>query len=552
MTLLLVVAHTVPHNMLVRHQSLTKPPHIATGAQRLAAHVLDILEAFQEPAVAPTPCSTPVSSLAVAQSAHKLLLQQAVLLRGKLTPSPVDSSTPDACTTSGTSRQSSSSGNKARELACFLQSHVNRMQGLLHTLPGGGNASAGQAAAAAATTLQACPATASSAVRPRTASPVCRSALPHTQRPGSALVAPSYTSSPAGACLSAATTAGASDIMHQQQQQQPYQLTASAPDLRPYLHFPPRRPGSAAPCTGVSAHHRQQQQHDASPASSADAESNALHVQELQCALATRDALLMQQRQECSELQEQLQAAVQELGAVQEQWRASEAAVNTLHAQAADAAQTNSTLATQLAAAEQQLQQCRQQCSELRLQVQQLQDNSHDVGHQGQHAEQLQAERLASAVLTGQISQLQAVLAEAEVQVQELQRQLHTQQVQHIQAQAELMEQLEAAVEAATRAQQQSSASVEAGGSLSDPGGVGRCSGNTEALVCEVAQTSVAVAQCMDDLQEVVASTRRVTAMGLLGAPQLVKRFSQLDVEWEKKGDGYLASAAGRRTGDSD
>ena len=57
----------------------------ADPAGALAQDLLLLLEAFQQPAVAPAPASsTPVCSLALAADAHKVLLQQALLLRGKL------------------------------------------------------------------------------------------------------------------------------------------------------------------------------------------------------------------------------------------------------------------------------------------------------------------------------------------------------------------------------------------------------------------------------------------------------------------------------------
>jgi len=61
-----------------------------------------------------------------------------------------------------------------------------------------------------------------------------------------------------------------------------------------------------------------------------------------------------------------------------------------------------------------------------------------------------------------------------------------------------------------------------------------RSTGSTAQLEGQLEETATEVQQCMDMLQEVVASARRASEMGLPGLQYAsIKRFSQLDTEWQ-------------------
>lgn len=148
---------------------------------------------------------------------------------------------------------------------------------------------------------------------------------------------------------------------------EPMQGSAACPDLRPYLSFPPKRPGSP-----VSAYRKQQSasaqrgpsQYGYTEANVAAVNSSAL--QELQAALTEREGQLQLQQRQCWQLNEELQEALRQLAhaegqlcAADAQAVASTAASTDLQAQvtaleqaAAEAADTICTLQAQLAIAE--------------------------------------------------------------------------------------------------------------------------------------------------------------------------------------------------------
>lgn len=348
----------------------------------LAHDLLDLLEAFQTPVAAPDPSTHPVSSLTIAQAAHKVLLQQALLLRGKLPAPPAEFSHASARPRSPVS--STTPCQKATDVLAFLQSHAQRIQDLLLTLTPGSSSPLSRSRCAspetyhhrgdhggqqhylqdepqhrswsaqpgvnifepfdpqqAATGLGLLGPVNQTAQRPQTAVAPAR-LRPPTQRCQSA--------SPAGGraaalpSLSARFGATAVGLPYPSGRHEPDGLKAIAErgsggickqaparmgpfgsaDLRPYLTFPPKRPSSPS-ATSRRLHSAMQQRPPAHAVfADVDAVSNQV-VLRLQDALADREEQVQQQQQQCWQLQEQLQQALQQLAHAQGQLCAADA-----------------------------------------------------------------------------------------------------------------------------------------------------------------------------------------------------------------------------------
>lgn len=293
---------------------------------------------------------------------------------------------------------------------------------------------------------------------------------------------------------------------------------------------------------------------------------------ELQEALAEREGQLQLQHRQCWQLNEQLQAALQQLAHAEAQLVATDAqAVAATSASAAlqeqltaaeqaaaGAAEANAALLQQLGAAEQAAALVQEQLKqkewelqgllsshtaavldsaamELQLEgglasqdtleahVAEAQQTAAEAALQGLRQQlHSQASQQGTDVHDGEVAHLQQQLAAAEAQVLDLQQQLHLQQVQHIQAQQAWQQQLEAA----TRALAEQQAAVTSG--------AGRMSGSTAVLEGHLEDTTAEVAHCMDMLAEVAGTARRST------------------VDWPKTASGGGAGPTARRTDETD
>lgn len=277
-----------------------------------------MLEAFQSPAVTPAPSKTQaVCSLALAHNAHKVLLQQALLLRGRLgcgivplcnaSPHTLSadraptaeaaehtavqgsdtSSASTACQRPGSAAHSSNRpGSKAQELMRFLQSHVQRMQSLLLSLHG---ASISQLDTQPQLQQPPGPQLPQGPSQP---SQCCKPSCCNSQqcRPCTAWVQPQITRSAGteGSVPALATAAGNASLLPTRPSSAAAstQQEARVPDLTPYLRFPPRRPASASAYPA----HRQRQTAMCKAGSSADAE---VAVQQLQSELISAEPALL-------------------------------------------------------------------------------------------------------------------------------------------------------------------------------------------------------------------------------------------------------------------
>lgn len=461
---------------------------LAAGSCNLAHELRLLLEAFQTPTAAPAPSAHPASSLDVAQAAHQVLLQQALLLRGRL-PIPVSASSAAArprsaaaATRSRSPVSCSQQSRRAQDVLCFLKSHAQSMLSLLHTLPdcatspprsrggspdmqpqcqqhahGQSHHTSAQEGHISEGAMQSSADNTDILLGPAHAArqpPAAAAPWPSQHRSQSAAgrASPMLYSLPArlaahavGVPLAPArpstTVAGG---WRAAGAEQGARRAVGYPDLTPYLRFPPMRPSSPAGSSG-----RKQQQSGARPASpppgSAGGALSDSVMTELQEALAEREGQLQQQHRQCWQLNKQLQAALQQLANAEAQLVATDAqAVAATSASAAlqqqltaaeqaaaGAAEANAALLQQLGAAQQAAALVQEQLKQKEWEMQGLL-SSHTAAVLDSAVMELQLEEgLASQdTLEGQESeaqQLKAQLRAAEAALQGLQQQLHAQ-----------------------------------------------------------------------------------------------------------------------------